>query len=526
MPSATTRNRPAPKTVFDMKHLLRPLLCTALWGLLVLLVGCEKDSARHLPVRIQPFSAVGKVYLDSYTPEWNDGDQINISGYDETVDVTHRTVGVTSDDVTLYACYPADAVNSYAAARFDITLPTVQTYSADASGHQSLTAPMAASGTDRLDFYNLCALVRVQVPDGMTVKYIDLATTDATPLSGRGQVTFAGAMPAFVFSEGQTYPYTRLDCGSGVARDDNMFYLTVPAVSGKRFQITLCVVDGGSLYRRTVTQRSAASLAVSQYGPAVLSFDLASMTDITPPAGALAEVFSLGSTTQAYFASGNLQYQGSTATWRLAPTQYSAIGADNSNIGESYTGWIDLFGWGTTGQQECAAPWRSQQEEDGYSVGNNVNRNMDATYDWGVNIGAGWHTPARAEWEYLINTRAGAADKKAAAIVNGVRGLLLLPDYWLLPAGCTFTTTDTNRYTAAQWTQMERHGALFLPAAGYREVTTINSFNSLGWYWASDVASQYNCNALKALDAPNAQVARALVVNRARGNSVRLVKTR
>lgn len=508
-----------------MKRSHRTIL--SLLAVALLFAGCEKDGVRRLPVRLQPFSSGAKVYLDAnIAPVWNDGDQININGNAETVDVPNATVVVTTSDATLYACYPASAVNSYAGGRFDLTLPTVQHYSVDGSGHQCLTAPMAATGSDRLDFYNLCALVRVRVPAGMTVKYIDLATTDAAPLSGRGQVTFAGATPTFAFADGQTHPYVRLDCGNGVTRVDNQFYVTVPAVSGKRFMITLCVVSGGHTYRRTVTQRSAASLAVSQYGPALLSFNLASMEDITPPANALPEVFSLGASVPVYFSKGNLQYCASTATWRLALTQYSTIGAANSNIGQSYTGWIDLFGWGTTGQSNCQYPWWHVDDYRDYAVYSNLNHNMDATYDWGVRIGTGWRTPAQSEWEYLINTRTDAANKKAAAIVGGIRGLLLLPDYWVLPADCTFTTTDTNRYTTAQWAQMERYGALFLPAAGYRDVTTLYSVNTLGWYWSSEVESSFNCKALKVLDTPNLGVAKTVSVSRVRGNSVRLVKNR
>lgn len=44
---------------------------------------------------------------------------------------------------------------------------------------------------------------------------------------------------------------------------------------------------------------------------------------------------------------GNLQYQASTGIWRFAEHQYDYIGSGNENISTSYSGWIDLFGWGT-----------------------------------------------------------------------------------------------------------------------------------------------------------------------------------
>lgn len=525
MPSVANKAIPMSK-----KSTLRTILCPLLLATLAFVAGCDKDGVRRLPVSIQSFTTSGKVWLDSHKPVWNDLDQVNISGYDETINVTNSTVSVTSDDETLYACYPASAVTAYANAAFDITLPTVQYYAVDASGHQRVTAPMAATGTERLDFYNLCALVEVQVPDGMRVKYIDLATVDSVALSGSGRVTFVGGTPAFAFTAGQTRPYTRLDCGSGVVRDDNRFYVTVPAVSGQQFQITLCIVDGGRLYRRTVTQRSAANLAVSQYGPALLSYNRASMTDITPANGGLCEAFSLGSTTQAYFASGNLQYRASNGgAWRIATTQYAVIGADNSNISSSYDGWIDLFGWGTTGTEWGGAyPWRSDNNPGLYAVNNNLSSNMDASSDWGPNIASGWRTPTHTEWEYLINGRPGAADKKAAAVVGNMRGLVLLPDYWMLPDGCTFTTSDTNRYTTSQWVWMEAFGALFLPAAGRRAVTEVNYVNEKSWYWSSEVNAENTgeCYALKVLDASNSGVAEVLSRSRWHGNAVRLVKNR
>jgi len=51
---------------------------------------------------------------------------------------------------------------------------------------------------------------------------------------------------------------------------------------------------------------------------------------------------------------GNLQYQATTKTWRFADQQYHVIGMDNEKISETYSGWIDLFGWGTSGYDHGA----------------------------------------------------------------------------------------------------------------------------------------------------------------------------
>ena len=187
---------------------------------------------------------------------------------------------------------------------------------------------------------------------------------------------------------------------------------------------------------------------------------------------------------QILFSKGNLQYQASTATLRFATNQFDLIGADNANISDTYTGWIDLFGWGTGNN-----PAYSSTVDEDYST----------FTDWGTNaISNGgneanlWRTLTIQEWGYLIKTRTNADNLKGQATVAGVHGYVLLPDSWTLPAGLSFTASPndwtTNVYTAEQWTQMEAAGAVFLPAAGYRD-PDIKGVGEKGWYWSSNVVS-------------------------------------
>ncbi len=77
------------------------------------------------------------------------------------------------------------------------------------------------------------------------------------------------------------------------------------------------------------------------------------------------------------------------------------------------------------------------------------------------------------EWDYLLNTRADAASKRGTGNIDGVGGLIILPDSWTLPSGCpqfnpglasSYRDWSRNSYTSAQWSQMEDAGAVFLPA--------------------------------------------------------------
>ncbi len=211
-------------------------------------------------------------------------------------------------------------------------------------------------------------------------------------------------------------------------------------------------------------------------------------------------VFSVSETKKVYFSQGNLQYQASTGTWRFAENQYDIIGRDNANISSSYSGWIDLFGWGTSGYND-KFPYMTST---GTDYGDGSNDIAGTNYDWGVNnaISNGgnqaglWRTLTRTEWKYLIQTRTNASSKYGVAKVNNVNGLVLLPDDWKLPNGVTFTSgtannsgnayyETVNKYSATEWAKMEANGAVFLPAAGRRGGTDVYDVGSFGFYWSS-----------------------------------------
>ena len=247
--------------------------------------------------------------------------------------------------------------------------------------------------------------------------------------------------------------------------------------------------------------------------------------------------FSVSADRQILFASGNLQYNaahgthacadGSTkqGTWRFAEHQYDYVGdaengnvyqngvkCDNALIGATYDGWIDLFGWGTSGWNSGAneyQPWATSPNYSDYYPGGNYTNNLTGDYanaDWGQYNAVGndpagtWRTLTRDELGYLFNTRPNASNKYGAAIVNGLAGLVLLPDAFTLPAGCGFTAgmtsasrgsdwsdvASTNIYTAAQWQQMEAAGAVFLPCGGRRHNDgTISYVGTYGGCWSS-----------------------------------------
>lgn len=227
-----------------------------------------------------------------------------------------------------------------------------------------------------------------------------------------------------------------------------------------------------------------------------------------------------------YFSQGNLQYKASTNTWRFAEHQWNFVGdsdyvydeekheeiymaignvfengiqCNNDSISPTYAGWIDLFAWGKGND-----PTALISDE----------RQYDTFIDWGTNpISNGgnaadlWRTLTYDEWDYLLFKRKDAAKLVATGTVNGVHGMIILPDNWKTPTGLTLKTVSTpalgfaleveeyelgsfnqyidtidyeelgieyrdhyldNVYTEKQWESLEANGACFLPAGGVR----------------------------------------------------------
>lgn len=203
------------------------------------------------------------------------------------------------------------------------------------------------------------------------------------------------------------------------------------------------------------------------------------------------------------FSQGNLQYQASTQTWQFASQQNEFLRTANEQISTTNSGWIDLFGWGTGNKPTTN------------SIGNSSD--YSPFTDWGVNaiINGGnvanlWRTLKKEEWVYLIQTRAKADALFGLGSVDGVNGMILLPDDWETPDDITFVPSTQqglqnlgihyrnegkdnfshNTYTPEQWAVMESAGAVFLPAAGGRFGTEVYMAGEGGYYWSA-TADEY-----------------------------------
>lgn len=218
------------------------------------------------------------------------------------------------------------------------------------------------------------------------------------------------------------------------------------------------------------------------------------------PEGKLPGKFTVAASTQVQFSSGNLQYNKNTGIWRFATHQYDIIGNETYITPVVDDGWIDRYGWGTgdnpTLSTEDGNDYLSFQE-----WGNNPISN-------GGNISKAWRTLERREWLYLFHGRQNASKLFGTGSIEGIKGVIILPDNCVMPSDVTFSSgkdkgmvwdSDTrglyynkskdnfshNIYSILEWRKLEDIGAVFLPADGEH-----------GNYWSSTRYNAKNCENL------------------------------
>lgn len=278
--------------------------------------------------------------------------------------------------------------------------------------------------------------------------------------------------------------------------------------------------------------------------------------------------FSVSATKKVFFSKGNLQYQASTGTWRFAEHQYDFVGdatdgnvketiggvadtkCNNANIASDYEGWIDLFGWGTSGYND-KYPYMSSTDASNYYNGAITN----TQYDWGVYNSASivggegyntWRTLTKDEWRWLIgpsssptpgtncrivtNTLSNGARYVLATIASTYKGMVIFPDNYTHPTDVTITNATYNsssNYTAVisstnDWKKMEDAGAVFIPAAGFRNGTSLSNVQTSAYYSASSISGASGYQLYFTTYSVNPES--SYPGNREYGKSVRLVR--
>ena len=475
---------------------------------------------------------------------------------------------LSDESYRFYAVFPSDYALSYAAGG-----PTISASNA----HDIVVAYMSSptyKAVNTLNFKHIFARLKnvtVTASAGYTLSDIDIKITPKTGgtynlYAGAGQTDGTGwssltSGPATSIADVEpgtqvndiylvpgTYTLTASWTATKGAYSEEFAEkrVDVPLVAGKTSNIAVNLTGNAEELQLTVGVTEWADEAV----------DAGTFPVVEPlPAGAAKGKFTINSGGgQVYFSQGNLQYNAVADNWRFAASQYDYIGSANANVASDYDGYIDLFGWGTSGHVFVSdygtafQPWSSSTVDTEYGPAGATNIMGEfALGDWGIKnpISNGgnqpglWRALTGNEWNYIkrdrhtgitVNGTADARFTQATINTDGQskQGVLLFPDDYDggTPDGVTWGTINSpsawsTNATTAGWIALENAGCVFLPACGQREGNEMFRVGSGGYYWLA--TSMYGDKATVA-QFRSEFIPDTMILERHWGNSVRLVQ--
>lgn len=269
-------------------------------------------------------------------------------------------------------------------------------------------------------------------------------------------------------------------------------------------------------------EAQAAGITVVLNGQNVNDFDVSTPGE-AGVVGLLPGVFTIGDK-KVRFSKGNLQAvleNGAITKWQFAENQWETAGDawsltnDTGTVGRFLNSTTaPLNRWGThtldfhtieagiDGAYMTITPEAEQLSND-YYIGSALQ--LYDNPDFASTYGSGWeyltYEMILGEYDRTEQGSHGAYTdyyiaRAAPARVEGVNGVVLLPDDYVQPAGIPLLKTDyvrydsggsglavalvdeVNDYTSAQWAEMENAGAVFIPAGYYykgSEDVTLNA---------------------------------------------------
>ncbi len=486
---------------------------------------------------------------------WELSDEINVNGsamheimlhndFAEPQAVFEGTVNamqsLTNDEEVYWAVYPKNLSTLNASgipadfqeASLTFSLPSSQNYSTAnptlaGNTYMAAYARVPQGSTDLyFNMKNLGAVVCLKLTAASGVSNTQASRIEFSTTNGAlaGQFSIANDTVTITPSASATQTLTvNLSDGTNSYIDiatEKYVYAYLPPMTAKNLTIKIFNTDGDYTAKTATTQTLVRSKIYTN-----------TLNNITFSETEDNYYFSVSATKKVVFSPGNLQWSATNGgtiatthrtaegyaagTWRFAEHQWSYVGnntygnvynnagakSNNAQISSTYNGWIDLLGWGTSGFND-KYPYMTSSTNTNYGGGDN---NITNTYyDWGmyndiynpaknrIEPYGTWYTLTSDEWKYVFYQRTSASSKLGAATVNGIKGIILLPDNWApqYPAGFqTFNAArsayNNNVYTAENWDVMEQNGAVFIPATYNRDGTTLTNQSSNFRIWSS-----------------------------------------
>ena len=530
------------KTNEAMKKTMKKFLSMAALALVgAVMMGCSSDDLAN---NQQPANKNNVVTLTTTVNLGGDGTRaltidgnkgVKTFGEGDKIAVIYKGTDNKTKKVESVALTEGDITNEGKSATFTVTLEApkasgdVRYIYPAAMAAETVAASTAVNADATINYAALAS--QDGTLDNLASKY-DLAVFDGSLTSGAtlpASSTLENklAILAYTIKDNAATPndltgsITRVTVSDGpntygVTRTaaDGPVYIAIRPTSDAT--ISIMATTGTTTYTKSLASKTYAANNIYKAG--------LMMTEVP---GAIPGMFSVSATKKVYFSKGNLRY--ASGTWSFFDNQYDYYTSYSANA------W-DKFGWSTS---TTNYGMNTSDDNSDYS-GNFV--------DWGSNsalqtaLGTGWRTLTggdegdNGEWEYLFGTNSYYKRTTtsglyfAKATVNDVPGVILLPDDWstsyytLSSANSKDAAFTVNQISSSDWSsKLESHGCVFLPAAGYREGSSVRFDGSYGDYWSS---TAHGSDADYAHDVyfESDNVSPAYTYDRYYGFSVRLVR--
>lgn len=453
----------------------------------LMLAGCSVEESKYLqdnagvfPIFYASFDDTSeldtKTYVENkFSLRWTKDDRLSVFAgntynceykYDGETGADNGTFSViTSAEVisgealqAYYAVYPYNVSHEINPKEgLSVVLPFVQNYAENSFGLEANTMVAVTENKEDnfLQFKNICGYVVVKLYGEGTVTSIKLEGNNGEKISGKANVYAEyGVLPSVAMSEEATTSIT-LDCGEGVtigttSETATEFWFCIPPVTfSKGFSIIVTDTSGGVMEKSisssmTITRNtidSMVALNAEFSGPAM---PIPEAIDLGLPSGIKWASFNLGATKPEEYG-GYYQWAG------LEDVTSKSVYLDWSNC-PYHSGSNRLTGWTKYVPLFISTWWSGQGSPDNKTVLDMVD---DVAY---MKLGGKWRMPTYAEWIELMDN-------------------------------CTWTWTTLNGVKGTKLTSKRNGNSIFLPAAGERTWSYINSVSNTGYYWSSSLFS-------------------------------------
>lgn len=378
-----------------------------------------------------------KAHFEQSAVKWDSGDNIGVFSNTQTTALTftRNSSGIFTNDngiggSTFYAFYPSSASCNGSARTVTFSSPD------PAFDKKSINMPMVATGSSNsLSFKQTCGVLHFHIMGSGNYTKVTLKGNNNESIYGSGTVSLTDATPVFQLSgltkyiEG-TVPTSGINWKTGA---DIYFVLPTMTLS-KGFTLTVLTSDNKELSKQT-----AKSVTISRGKMIRYELSLDDLANVSEH-----EYVDLG------------------LSVKWATTNVGASKPEESG---------DYFAWGETAPKSNYSWSTYKWCNGGYNSLTNYNINssfgtvdnktvLDYSEDAAsVNWGALWRMPTKAEQDELINE-------------------------------CTWTWTTQNGVNGYRVTSNKsgyKDKSIFLPAAGYRDGTSLYDVGSWGIYWSSSL---------------------------------------